>query len=91
MQDWLDKRLQQALVNIIEGEHSFFGVVARDALSTYSEQDISRFIEEKVGDDLAWIRINGSVVGAVVGLVLFLFLHFIYDPYVVPVIRGWIQ
>ncbi|WP_333594100.1 DUF445 domain-containing protein [Anaerospora hongkongensis] len=91
MQDWLDKRLQQALVNIIEGEHSFFGVVARDALSTYSEQDISRFIEEKVGDDLAWIRINGSVVGAVVGLVLFLFLHFIYDAYVVPVIRGWIQ
>lgn len=91
MQDWLDQRLQQALIKIIEREHSFIGTVARDALSTYSEQAISRFIEEKVGDDLAWIRINGSVVGAVVGLGLFLFLHFFYDPYVVPIIRGWIQ
>lgn len=91
MQAWLDVRLRQALINIIEREHSFIGAVARDALSTYSDQDISRFIEDKVGDDLAWIRINGSVVGAIVGLLLFLFLYFIYDPYFVPVIRSWIH
>lgn len=91
MQDWVDDHARQALLKIIETEYSFVGKVVRDALSTFSDVDLSRFVEEKVGDDLAWIRINGSVVGAVVGLFLFLFLHFLYDPYAVPLIRAWLQ
>lgn len=89
LNDWLDDLLRQCVASVIEKEHSFIGAVVRDALSTYSDDDLSRFVEEKVGDDLAWIRINGSLVGAAVGLLLFLFLRFFYDPYITPLIRSW--
>ena len=91
LNDWLDDLLRQGVAAVIQKEHSFIGTVVRDALSTYSDDDLSRFVEEKVGDDLAWIRINGSLVGAAVGLLLFLFLRFFYDPYITPLIRAWFE
>lgn len=89
--DWFDDLLRQGVAAVIEKEHSFIGTVVRDALAKYSDDDLSRFVEEKVGDDLAWIRINGSVVGAAVGFFLFLFLRFFYDPFITPLIRSWFE
>lgn len=34
-------------------------------------KEVSKLIEEKVGDDLQYIRINGSIVGGLVGLTIF--------------------
>jgi uncharacterized membrane-anchored protein YjiN (DUF445 family) len=31
-------------------------------------------VEERVGDDLNWIRINGTVVGCLVGVAIYLLL-----------------
>ncbi len=47
-----------------------------------------KFIEDKAGNDLQWIRINGSIIGGLVGIILFMFLRFIYEPYVVPLFSG---
>ena len=91
LQTWLDARLRQAVGVLVETEHSFIGTVVRESLATFSDEDISQFVAEKVGEDLAWIRINGSVIGAVVGLVLFLFLRFVYDPFFTPIIRQWLE
>ncbi|HWQ61480.1 MAG TPA: DUF445 family protein, partial [Negativicutes bacterium] len=87
MQDWVEEQLQTALSRFIDNEHDLVASVVRDALARLSDRDLNRFIEDKAGEDLAWIRINGSVVGGVVGLLLFLFLHYLYDPYVVPLIH----
>ena len=38
------------------------------------------FIESKVEDDLSWIRINGAIVGAIAGLVVWTFLEYVYMP-----------
>lgn len=54
--------------NIIDNEHHLVGTVARRALQKLSDEDLSRFIEEKTGEDLEWIRINGVIVGGVAGL-----------------------
>lgn len=35
-------------------------------------KEISMLIEEKVGDDLQYIRINGSIVGGLIGVLIFL-------------------
>ena len=91
LQTWLDERLRQAVGVLVETEHSFIGTVVRESLATFSDGDINQFVAEKVGEDLAWIRINGSVVGAVVGLILFLFLRFVYDPFFTPIIRQWLE
>lgn len=87
LQDWLEGYLKEALISIIKSEHSFVGTVVRKALNRFSDEDFNQFIEDKAGEDLAWIRINGAVVGGLIGLLLFLFLHFIYDPYVVPTLQ----
>jgi uncharacterized membrane-anchored protein YjiN (DUF445 family) len=91
MQEWAEAQLQVTLSRFIDSEHELVATVVRDALARLSDEDLNRFVEDKVGEDLAWIRINGSVVGGVVGLLLFLFLRYLYDPYVVPFIHSLVK
>ncbi|MDT8903475.1 DUF445 domain-containing protein [Anaeroselena agilis] len=88
MRDWVEEQLQAALNRFIDSEHGLVATVVKDALIRLSDEDLNTFIEDKAGEDLAWIRINGSVVGGVVGLLLFLFLHYLYDPYIVPMFHA---
>lgn len=90
MQDWVEEQLQTTLHRFIDSEHDLVAAVVRDALARLSDDDLNRFIEDKAGEDLAWIRINGSVVGGIVGLLLFLFVHYFYDPYVVPLVHAFL-
>ena len=76
--------LRSVLCNIIEFNQTIIGDIARDALSELTNEDLIHFIEDKAGNDLQWIRINGSIIGGLVGVILFLFLRLVYDPYVVP-------
>lgn len=90
-QIWLEVSAKQALYKVIENEHQLIGIAVKSVLNNFSNDDLNQFIEEKAGDDLQWIRINGCVVGGVVGLVLFIFLHYVYDPFVVPIIQGMVR
>jgi len=40
------------------------------ALEKLSDQDLVNQIEEKVGADLQYIRLNGAIVGSLVGMAL---------------------
>lgn len=90
MQHWLETRIKQAIFDLVEKEHYLIGTVVHEVLSTFTDEDFNRFIEDKAGDDLQWIRINGCVVGAVVGFIMFIFLHFFYDQNVVPIVQSWV-
>lgn len=72
--------LVDTICRVIQNEHDLIGGMVRETLAAYTDQDLNRFIEEKAGNDLQWIRINGSMIGGVVGLFLFLFIEFVYDP-----------
>lgn len=76
----LDREARRLVSRMLESRHELIGLVIRQALASFSDERLSRFVESKVGNDLQWIRINGSVVGGLVGIVLFLFLHFLYEP-----------
>ncbi len=91
MRDWVEEQLQTALGRFIDSEHELVAVVVREALARLSDEDLNLFIEDKAGEDLAWIRINGSVVGGVVGLLLFLFTRYLYDPYVVSWVHSLLR
>lgn len=43
----------------------------KDELMKYSQQEFVDLVEKRVGDDLQMIRINGSVVGAIAGMGLY--------------------
>jgi len=84
---WMEKYCKEMVFRIVETEHHWIGTVARDALTILTDRDLSAFVEGKAGDDLQWIRINGSIVGGLAGLLLFLFGYFVYDPFVLPAIQ----
>jgi uncharacterized membrane-anchored protein YjiN (DUF445 family) len=84
----LEKFIKKSISIIIEKEHSVIGKIVRDTLDSFSDDNLNKFIEDRAGNDLQWIRINGSIVGGLVGLILFLFLNYFYDPLVVPMIRN---
>jgi uncharacterized membrane-anchored protein YjiN (DUF445 family) len=87
---WIDEILRSALIRIIKMEHYLVGEIARETLEAFTDNKLNKFIEDKVGNDLQWIRINGSLVGGAAGLLLFLFLRLLYDPYVLPLVHGWV-
>ncbi len=49
----------------------------RERLDKLNDEELTRFVEEKVSDDLQMIRINGSVCGAAVGMLLYVVAHII--------------
>lgn len=87
---WVERYVKKALFRLVETEHHLIGRIVQEALEQFNDQDLNDFVEDKAGDDLQWIRINGSIVGGIAGLLLFLFLRFVYDPVVVPLIRSWV-
>ena len=53
------------------------GSIAGDVLGTMTDEQINRLVYDKAEPDLLWIRMNGSIVGAAIGLVLFAVMQFI--------------
>ena len=53
------------------------GSITNDVLGTMTDQQINRLVYDKAEPDLLWIRMNGSIVGASIGLVVFVAMQFI--------------
>lgn len=53
------------------------GSIVGDVLGTMTDKQINRLVYDKAEPDLLWIRMNGSIVGAAIGLVIFAVLQLI--------------
>jgi uncharacterized membrane-anchored protein YjiN (DUF445 family) len=60
---------------LVEQHHSLIGALVEEQLNRLSDQNLTELIEAKVGEDLNWIRLNGTFVGGLVGVVLYLLLR----------------
>lgn len=90
LKDQLEGYFKEAVNRLIESEHYIVGDVTRETLAKFTNEDMNKFIDDKAGEDLHYIRINGTLVGGAFGAVVFLFLNFLYDPYVVPFIQDFV-
>ncbi|WPC42605.1 DUF445 domain-containing protein [Clostridium sp. JS66] len=68
------------IYKIIKSEHHFIGIIVNKTLSNLTDDSLNDFIQKKAGNELHWIRINGCIVGAVFGLIVFLFMNGVYMP-----------
>ena len=70
LQERIDKALKEAIIMFIEKNHALIGDMVRTSLDPgrLSDKQMVAEIEEKVGDDLQFIRLNGAVVGWFIGL-----------------------
>lgn len=80
LKDWLERYVQEFACNIIESEHSLIGDIVRKTLNEFTESRLVHFIESKVETDLQRIRVNGTLLGACAGALLYAVLHGVYQP-----------
>jgi uncharacterized membrane-anchored protein YjiN (DUF445 family) len=66
----LDAWIRNVATEIVEDRHAQIGVMVRGSLEKLSDLHLVAQIEEKVGADLQYIRLNGAVVGGLVGAIL---------------------
>lgn len=69
---WLDRYLAVVLARWVNQNHGQIGQIVNAYLESFSDDELVAYIENKVLDDLQMIRINGSVVGGLAGMLLFL-------------------
>ena len=50
------------------------GVVAKSALDRLTEDQLNSLVYDKAEQDFIWIRLNGSIVGSIVGLTIFILI-----------------
>lgn len=68
--DSVEQKLLTFIVNTIEANHYRIGVLLKDNLDRMDDKALVNMLEEKIGGDLQWIRVNGALCGFVIGLVL---------------------
>lgn len=73
----LEAWLKDKIISLLERYHALIGRMVREKLESLNDAGLVQSLEDKVGDDLQWIRINGTVIGALVGIVQYLVLHLI--------------
>lgn len=75
--DQVENWLKEQIYHFVEEKHGHIGRLVRTNLDKLDEETFVNVIEERVGTDLQWIRVNGAVVGGMIGVILFLLKHFV--------------
>jgi uncharacterized membrane-anchored protein YjiN (DUF445 family) len=70
LQQRLDAWLREQLIRLVEANHAKIGQLVRDNISKLDDAQLIEMLEDKVGKDLQWIRVNGAVCGFLIGVVL---------------------
>ena len=73
----LDHYLKTILSQWIDTHHDEIGRIVKDSLNKFTNDRLVDFIEDKMGNDLQMIRINGSIVGGFAGIIIYVLTFWI--------------
>ncbi|UJF34196.1 DUF445 domain-containing protein [Paenibacillus hexagrammi] len=65
-----EKWISNQITGYLERNHSKIGQLVKDNLDKLDNETLISMMEDKVGKDLQWIRVNGAICGFLIGLVL---------------------
>lgn len=74
-QQRVDRWIKERIAALIDQYHGEIGAMVQRNLEKLDDAQLVRQIEEKAGDDLQFIRVNGAIVGGLVGAVIYLLKH----------------
>jgi len=69
IQGW-EERIRTSLITFVGNNHYRLGALVKENLDQMDDASLVNMLEDKVGKDLQWIRVNGALCGFVVGLML---------------------
>ncbi len=67
-----DRGMKRFFRYVLEQHHQVIAAQVQGKLNQYTDDEISELVESKVADDLQMIRINGALVGSLIGMALYL-------------------
>ena len=70
LQEKISISIKETIDPLIEKYHHEIGNLVSTSLSKLNDEELVSQIESKVGNDLQYIRLNGAIVGGIVGLVI---------------------
>jgi uncharacterized membrane-anchored protein YjiN (DUF445 family) len=70
MQTWINTWLVEAITTVVGRNSAQIASLISDTVRSWDGDDTSRRVELAIGRDLQFIRINGTLVGGLVGLVI---------------------
>jgi uncharacterized membrane-anchored protein YjiN (DUF445 family) len=70
MQLWVDGWLQDAAVGLVEEHRDAIASLISETVRAWDARETSQRVEAAIGTDLQYIRINGTLVGGLVGLAI---------------------
>jgi uncharacterized membrane-anchored protein YjiN (DUF445 family) len=68
--DWFDHWVRTTAIDLLHRHHDQIGLTVRENLEALETRTLVARIEERVGADLQFIRLNGAVVGGLIGVLL---------------------
>jgi uncharacterized membrane-anchored protein YjiN (DUF445 family) len=69
-QGHVDAWVRDTAISLVDKRHKKIGEMVQSSLDKLSDLDLVAQIEDKVGDDLQYIRLNGAIVGGLVGAII---------------------
>ena len=66
----IDHWIQKQIAVLVENNHSQIGNLVQENLDKLDNETLVYMIENNIGKDLQWIRVNGAVCGFVIGIFL---------------------
>jgi uncharacterized membrane-anchored protein YjiN (DUF445 family) len=70
MQRWIDERILDALPALVAEHRAGIGRFIEEQILSWQERRLVDELERHLGADLQYIRVNGTVVGALAGLAI---------------------
>jgi uncharacterized membrane-anchored protein YjiN (DUF445 family) len=77
MQSWLNEHIQTLLIQAATANKSVVGELIRDEVLRWEDHYMVKQLELFLGKDLQYIRINGTLVGGVFGLLIYALTQYV--------------
>ncbi|MCZ8521775.1 MULTISPECIES: DUF445 domain-containing protein [Paenibacillus] len=65
-----DRWIRGKVMHYIEENHSVIGRLVRENVDKLDDETLIAMIEDKAGNDLQWIRVNGAICGFLIGVAI---------------------
>ena len=75
LRERLNNWMRDVLVEAVQSHQRDVGRLIADTVREWDTQTVARRIERQVGEDLQYIRINGTLIGGLVGLTIYTIAH----------------
>ncbi|HZE61824.1 MAG TPA: DUF445 domain-containing protein [Burkholderiales bacterium] len=77
MQQWIDEQILRGVPALVEEHRAKIGRFVEEQIMSWQEEKLVVELERHIGPDLQYIRINGTLVGGLAGLIIAALTHLV--------------